>query len=299
MRSSFIKWFDTYDDELGKGKDIDWFRIIPFILLHLGCLLVLWVGVSPVAILAAVCSYFLRMFCITGFYHRYFSHKSFSTSRTMQFIFAVFGAAATQRGPLWWAAHHRKHHRFVDTEKDPHRPDDGIFWSHMGWFLSKRNFSTDLAGVKDWGRYPELVWLDRFDMVVPLAYALGFYVVGFSLERYFPDLGTTGMQMLVWGYGVSTVVLLHATLLVNSLAHKRGKRTFATDDKSRNNLFVALVTLGEGWHNNHHRYAASVRQGFYWWQIDITYYLLKVFSMVGLVWNLKMVPKEVLKEGRH
>ena len=299
MRSSLTKWFDTYASASSQDRQVDWLRIIPFLLLHAGCLLVIWVGVSPVALLVGLVSYLLRMFAITAFYHRYFSHRAFGTARLTQFIFAIFGAASTQRGPLWWAAHHRNHHRFVDTVDDPHRPEDGFFWSHMGWFLCKKNFITDIDRVKDWRKYPELVWLDRYDMAVPILYAVLLYVLGFFLELFFPNLGTNGMQMLVWGYVVSTVVLLHATLSVNSIAHKFGHRTFATKDRSRNNMLIPLLTLGEGWHNNHHRYASSSRQGFYWWQIDFTYYLLKFFSLIGIVWNLKPVPEEVFQEGKR
>lgn len=280
-------------------EGLDWWRIVPFVALHLGCLGVLWVGVSPVAVLVAILSYVLRMFAITAFYHRYFSHKSFSTGRLTQFFFAVVGAASTQRGPLWWASHHRNHHRYADTWQDPHRPGDGLFWSHMGWFLSSRHFDTDLSRVRDWARFPELLWLDRLDTLVPVVYALTLFGLGEWLAATMPELQTSGMQMLIWGYVISTVALIHATLLVNSLAHRWGSRSFATRDDSRNNLLIALLTLGEGWHNNHHRYAGSARQGFYWWQVDVSYYLLRLLAACGLVWDLKNVPAPVLEEGRR
>ena len=285
-------------EDSGMGA-LDWWRIVPFVALHLGCFGVLWVGVSPAAVLVAVLSYGVRMFAITAFYHRYFSHKSFSTGRLTQFLFAALGAASTQRGPLWWAAHHRNHHRHADTDQDPHRPGDGLFWSHMGWFLSRRHFGTDLSRVRDWVRFPELVWLNRFDTLVPIAYAGVLYGLGEWLASAMPELQTSGLQMLVWGYVVSTVALIHATLLVNSLAHRWGRRRFETRDDSRNNLLIALLTLGEGWHNNHHRYAGSARQGFYWWQVDISYYLLRLLAALGLVWDLKGVPAPVLEEGRR
>jgi stearoyl-CoA desaturase (delta-9 desaturase) len=299
MLASLVSWFDSSRAVYGRQRKVDWVRIVPFLALHLACGAVLWVGVSPIAVAVAVASYLLRMFAITGFYHRYFAHRAFSTGRATQFIFALAGAAATQRGPLWWAAHHRNHHRFADTAKDPHRPGDGFLWSHVGWFLSGTHFQADKTRVRDWLKYPELVWLDRFDLVVPLTYAALLFGLGALLEAWAPGLGTSGWQMLVWGYVVSTVVLLHATLLVNSLAHRMGDKRFATGDESRNNALVALLTLGEGWHNNHHRYAGSARQGFYWWQLDVCYFLLKTLSWLGLIWNLKPVPEPVLAEGRR
>ncbi len=301
-----LRWFDADHagashgnmDKTVPGRP-DWWRIVPFVGLHLGCLGVIWVGISPVAVVVAAVSYGLRMFAITAFYHRYFAHKAFSAGRLTQFCFALLGAASTQRGPLWWAAQHRDHHRYADTPKDPHRPQDGFFWSHMGWFLSAAHFRTDLARVRDWLGYPELVWLNRFDTLVPVAYATLLFGVGEWLAVAAPGLRTNGWQLLVWGYFVSTVALIHATLLVNSLAHKWGSRPFQTRDQSRNNLLIALLTLGEGWHNNHHRYAGAARQGFYWWQVDVSYYLLKGLAALGLVWDLKAVPRSVLDEGQR
>ena len=292
------QWMDTESVEVTSGR-IDWLRIIPFIFLHVACLGVFFVGVSPVAILVAVLAYALRMFAITAFYHRYFAHKAFRTSRPVQFVFALLGAAATQRGPMWWAAHHRDHHKQADAEADPHQSSRGFWWSHLGWFLSGENFATRSENVKDWQRYPELRWLDRYDLLVPVAMGLGMFVLGAALERWMPQLQTSGLQMLVWGYFISTVVLMHATLLVNSMAHRVGHRRFATSDQSRNNWWLALLTFGEGWHNNHHRYAGAARQGFYWWQIDVSYLVLRAMAAFGLVWDLKPVPQRVLQEGRR
>jgi len=305
MFAVFARWFDNARTEalLGAGADasarsLDWWRFTPFLLLHLGCAAIVWVGVSPVAVAACAASYLLRMFAITAFYHRYFSHRTFRTSRGMQFLCALLGAAATQRGPLWWAAHHRRHHRHADAPGDPHRPADGLLHSHVGWFLGNQNFRTDRARVRDWLDYPELVWLDRFDLFVPVAYAAGLFALGAWLGSAYPGLDTSGGQLLVWGYFVSTVLLTHATLLVNSVAHLWGGRRFATDDDSRNNPLVALLTLGEGWHNNHHRYPGSARQGFYWWQFDPSYWALRGLAALGLVWDLRSVPAKVLEEGR-
>lgn len=293
-------WFDskqrTDSDESG-SRDIDWMRIIPFIALHLGCLAVIWVGVSVFAVGVAVALYLLRMFAITAFYHRFFAHKSFKTSRVVQLIFAVIGASATQRGPLWWAAHHRKHHRFADQLNDPHSPKQGFWWSHIGWFLNKQHFNTDYAMVPELATYPELRWLDRFDIAVPVLLAVSLYVLGEMMAAWFPSMQTNGWQLVVWGYCISTIVLLHATLMINSLAHKMGSRRYQTPDHSRNNFWLALLTLGEGWHNNHHYHAASARQGFYWWEVDISYYILSVMNKLGLIWDMRTIP--VAKRDRN
>lgn len=287
-------WFDSNLQQQDSNADhagIDWLRIIPFIGLHLGCIAVFWVGISSVAVTAAIALYLLRMFAITAFYHRYFAHKSFKTSRSVQFLFALIGASATQRGPLWWAAHHRQHHRHADQEQDPHSPKQGFLWSHMGWFLSRKHFRADLSLVPELARYPELRWLDRYDIAVPVILAVALYLVGEALATAQPGLNTSGWQMVIWGYFISTVVLIHATLLINSLAHRVGRRRYQTQDDSRNNFLLALLTLGEGWHNNHHYHAASARQGFYWWEIDISYYLLWCMQKLGLIWDVRSISK--------
>ncbi len=274
-------------------------RTIPFIMLHLACLLVFVVSFSWFAVGVAVFLYLVRMFAITAFYHRYFSHRAFRTSRIMQFIIAVWGNTSMQRGPLWWASVHRHHHQHSDEEVDVHSPaHHGFFWSHIGWITSQRNFPTDYNKVKDLAKYPELVFLNRHDQLVPLAVFALLYLTGSLLETFAPSLGTTGWQLVVWGGVLSTVVLMHGTFCINSLAHVFGRKRFKTGDDSRNSLLLAMITLGEGWHNNHHRYMHAARQGFYWWEIDISYYILKVFSWCGIIWELKPVPTQVYEEAR-
>jgi stearoyl-CoA desaturase (delta-9 desaturase) len=295
---SIVRWFDSEAglDELLKSKSsgVDWSRIMPFIALHLMCLGVLWVGWSWTAVAVATALYLVRMFAITGFYHRYFSHRTFKTSRFWQFIFAVFGNSSVQRGPLWWAAHHRHHHRFADQEEDPHSPSRHGFWySHIGWLTTRANFPTRMEYVGDWTKYPELVWINRFDTVIPILLAVGLFGLGEALAVYAPGLGTDGLQMLVWGFFISTVVLYHATSTINSLDHMIGTRRYNTPDTSRNNLVLALITLGEGWHNNHHHYAITARQGFYRWELDTTYYLLVLLSWLGIVKDLRPLPVTV------
>lgn len=292
-----VRWFDTsaaMPVDAAVADRIDWLRVIPFIGLHLACLGVLWVGFSWFALGVAIFLYLIRMFAITGFYHRYFSHRAFQTSRPVQFLFGLIGASSVQRGPLWWAAHHRHHHRHSDQPPDLHSPQQHGFWrSHMGWFMTPRAFGIDLKVIPDIAKFPELRFLDRFDILVPVLLAAVLYFLGNVLERTAPGLGTNGPQLLIWGFFVSTVILFHATVTINSLAHVWGKRRYQTRDDSRNNFWLALITLGEGWHNNHHHYPASVRQGFYWWELDLTWYALKLMSWFGLVWNLKPVPARI------
>ena len=278
---------------------VNWERTLPFIFLHLGCFAVIWVGFSWPSLIAAGVLYLIRMFAITGFYHRYFSHRTYHTSRGVQFLFALVGNSSMQRGPLWWAATHRHHHKHADHEEDIHSPViSGFLWSHIGWLTSARNFPTAYKNIPDLCKFPELVFLNRFDQLVPLLYGVLMLGIGWLLETLLPQTGVTTWQFFVWTFFISTTVLLHGTLFINSLAHVWGKRRYETEDDSRNSLLLAIITLGEGWHNNHHRYPHSTRQGFRWWEIDPTYAGLKLMSWLGLIWDLRGVPAKVLEEGR-
>lgn len=304
LLKTIASWFDNHlAYELIRDKNasnIAWSRIIPFIILHLACGLVWLVGYSDFALAVAMSLYLIRMFAITGFYHRYFSHKTFKTFRPIQFLFAFIGASAAQRGPLWWASHHRHHHAKSDTSNDPHSPKHhGFISSHMGWFLRSHNFNTQIERIRDLVHYPELRFIDRFDVIAPISLMLSLYCLGAWLETHYPSLNTNGGQLLVWGFAISTVLLYHMTFTVNSLAHLWGNRRFNTSDDSRNNFLIALFTLGEGWHNNHHHFPGAARQGFYWWEIDFTYYMLKLMSWLGLVWDLKKVPAPVRAKHFH
>jgi stearoyl-CoA desaturase (Delta-9 desaturase) len=295
-RGSLRRWFDAGAGVAADshGGEIDWLRAAPFVAMHLACLAVFWVGVSRTALTVALGLYVLRMFALTGFYHRYFAHRTFSTSRGVQFAFACIGASCVQRGPLWWAAHHRRHHQHADTERDPHSPRlQGFLWSHMGWFLTAEGFRTDWQRIPDFARFAELRWLDRYDVLIPIALGALLFGSGALLAHYAPALGTSGAQLLVWGFFVSTIVLFHVTVTINSLAHRFGSRRFETRDDSRNNLWLALLTFGEGWHNNHHYFPGTVRQGFRWWELDLTFYGLKLLAALGLVQGLKPVPARV------
>ncbi len=251
---------------------------IPFILVHLLALSAIFIRPTVGLVGACLGLYCFRMWAVTGGYHRYFSHRSFKTSRAFQFVLAFLAQTSAQKGALWWAAHHRNHHRYSDQEGDTHSPvRDGFWWSHVGWILDRKNDATPLENIKDLARFPELMWLNKYHLVPSVSLGVALFFIG-------------GWPLLVWGMFVSTVLLWHGTFIINSLCHVFGSRRYNTGDTSRNNLLFALITLGEGWHNNHHHYQSSTRQGFFWWEIDITYYALKVLSWLGLIWDLREPP---------
>ncbi len=257
---------------------------VPFVLLHFVPLLALLPGVEVRPIDWIVCGalYFVRMFGVTGAYHRYFAHRTYKTSRWFQFVLAFLAQSSSQKGALWWAAHHRHHHKYSDQPEDIHSPVQRGFWyAHVGWMFDDTE-ATDYSKIKDFAKYPELVWLNKYWWVPPT-------VLGFAV---FLALGWSGLLI---GFALSTVLLWHGTFTINSLTHLFGKRVYPTTDDSRNSMFFALITMGEGWHNNHHYYQACTRQGFHWWQIDMTYYVLKAMSWVGLVWDIREPPKEVVE----
>ena len=306
LLGSLVQWIDSdYSLESPEAiraqpDGVNLVRCLPFVILHLGCLGVIWVGWSWFAVWTAVALYFVRMFFVTGIFHRYFSHKTYSTSRFGQFVLAVLTGTAVQRGALWWAYHHRHHHQHSDEPEDAHSPHvHGFLWSHIGWITSRRNFPTDYSKIRDLAKYPELVFLNRFDILVPVLFAGALFVGGNWLASAAPALQTSGAQLLVWGFFISTTALFHGTACINSLAHLMGNRRFETSDDSRNSFILSLVTLGEGWHNNHHRYMSATRQGFYWWEIDITYYGLRLLALLGLIWDLKPVPPTLRRGGGH
>lgn len=283
------------DDEMSLFNSVNQFL---FWIIHLACLLVIWSSFSWIAVATCFFLYVIRMFAITGGYHRYFSHRSYKTGRIFQFLLGFLGASSAQKGPIWWASHHRHHHQHSDTEEDIHSPVvSGIYYAHLGWILSSQFVKPRLELARDLTKFPELRLLDRFHAVAPISLALGTYFFGVFLQHNFPSLGTNGFQMVVWGFFVSTVLLYHGTFCINSAAHLIGKKRFKTTDESRNHWLLALITLGEGWHNNHHRYPGSERQGFYWWELDVSHYILKVLSWFGLVWDLRVPPKRIYDEA--
>ncbi len=244
------------------------------VLMHLACLFVFVVPLSRGVLLLCFAGYILRMWAITAGFHRYFAHRSYRTSRGFQFLLAFLGTTAMQNGPLWWASWHRRHHRYADTARDTHSPLQGFWHAHMGWFLDGSHDEADLSNVKDLTRFPELRFLDMHKWMPIVAYGVACFALA-------------GASGLVWGFVVSTIACLHATALINSLAHVWGTRRFDTPDQSRNNALLAVLTLGEGWHNNHHDQMSVARQGVRWFELDVTYYTLKVLSWVGLVWDVR------------
>ena len=267
---------------LRNGAHLNLVRTAPFFLAHLVCLAVFFTRFHWSYLIVCLALYYVRMFFVTAGYHRYFSHRSFKTSRVFQFILAFLAMTSTQKGVLWWAAHHRHHHRYSDTDEDLHSPTlFGFWWSHVGWILSDRYNVTRADLIGDFYRFPELRWLNKYFLVPPVALAVALFLIG-------------GWGLLLWGYFVSTVLLWHGSFTINSLSHLFGKRRYNTTDTSKNNALLALVTMGEGWHNNHHHFMASVRQGFFWWEVDGTYYLLRVLSWFRLVWDLRMPPPHLV-----
>jgi stearoyl-CoA desaturase (Delta-9 desaturase) len=261
---------------------IDLVRSFPFFAVHAVALATPFV--APFAwkwAALALASYALRIFAITGGYHRYFSHRTYRTSRPFQLLLATLGCTAVQKGPLWWAAHHRDHHRYSDEPEDIHSPRQrGFWWSHVGWILSRTHHETKLDRVKDLARFPELRFLDRFHVVPAVAYATAIFLA-------------FGLPGLLWGFFVATVLTWHGTFLVNSLAHVIGRRRYETGDDSRNSALIAFLTLGEGWHNNHHHYQSTANQGWFWWELDVTYYVLRALAAVGLVRELRLPPPSI------
>ncbi len=263
-----------------------WQKVFPFYTLHVVCLSVFFLPFDWAWIALGIGFFYLRMFGVTAGFHRYFSHRSFKTSRVMQFIFGVWGCLSIQEGPLWWSAHHRRHHKFSATELDIHSPEQkGFYWAHMGWTLSLQFDDSDLGNIKDFSKYPELVFLGKY-------YSIPAILLGAAVWYFL------GASAFVWGYLVSLVCNYHCTFIINSLCHMIGSRRFKTTDDSRNHFVLALLTMGEGWHNNHHYYQKSARQGMYWWEIDPSYWILKLMSAVGLVWDLKVYPQRVYDQAK-
>jgi stearoyl-CoA desaturase (delta-9 desaturase) len=265
-------------------RSIDVSRSIPFFAVHVAAVVgVVLLGWSWVGLAWALGLYAVRMFGVTAGYHRYFSHRSYRTSRPMQFVLAVLAMTSSQKGVIWWASHHRAHHKYSDQPGDVHSVlREGFLWGHIGWLLSPAYEAADEDRVRDLMKFPELVWLGRYWVVPPAALGVASFLIG-------------GWFGLVWAFLVSTVLLWHGTFTINSLAHMFGRRRYATTDNSKNSAILAVITLGEGWHNNHHYYQRSVRQGFFWWEWDPTYYVLRVLAALGLVWDLHGPPPHVVE----
>ena len=272
-------------------KRINLTNSIGLFLIEAGVLAVLFVGISWPAAIAAWCVYWIQIFGVSAGYHRYFAHRTFRTSRAFQFALAYMGAMAAQMGPLWWSSYHRRHHAHSDEPDDIHSPRQGGFWwAHIGWVLFENGNQMDERYVKDWARYPELRWLDNYRWVPPASVLVVMIGLGAWLQAIRPEWGTSPWQMAVWGFSVSTTLIHHVTFSVNSVTHMFGRRRFSTKDDSRNVWWLALLTNGEGWHNNHHRFPMSEKHGLKWWEVDITHYVLCGLQRLGVVWGIRTQP---------
>ncbi len=270
----------------------------PIFIMHIIALGAVFTGFSWAALIALIITYTVRVFALTAGFHRYFSHRSFKTSRFFQFVLGWVGTSSAQLGPMWWAANHRHHHQHSDQPEDIHSPVvKDAFWAHIGWILCRAYREIQHDRIKDLSKFPELRFIDRFHVLPVLSLIAVLYLTGALLDAYFPALGTNGIQMVMWGFFVSTIMVYHVTFLVNSATHIFGKKRFVTNDESRNSFWVALLTFGEGWHNNHHRWPLSARQGMYWWEFDLTYLILRLLQTLGIVWDVKIYPKKIYDEA--
>jgi len=261
---------------------IDWMASVPFLLVHAAAVAAPFLApVTPGLAALAAGLYVARMFGITAGYHRYFAHRAYRTGRVFQFLLAFLGGMSAQKGALWWAAHHRDHHRWSDGPEDLHSPlRQGFWWSHVGWFLVRRYDRTKLERIGDFARFPELRWLDRWHAVPSLLLGAGLSLAG-------------GLPAFLWGFCVSTALLWHGTFFINSLAHVIGRPRYETGDESKNSFALAVITLGEGWHNNHHFYASTANQGWFWWELDVSYGILRLLRRAGVVRDLRTPPPHV------
>jgi stearoyl-CoA desaturase (delta-9 desaturase) len=265
------------------------FAIVVFWAVQVSALLAFRVPFTWMMLGLWAASHFLRAIGLTLSFHRYFAHRAFQMNRGARFVWAFIGTAAMQKGPLWWAGHHVNHHKYADRDGDPHSPAiSGVYYAHIGWFLNDARHDRIEASnpvIRDFGKLPEIAWLDRYYAVPPLALAAAMYWIG-------------GLQWLVWGFCVPTMTLAHATFAINTVNHMFGSRRFETLDDSRNNVLTAVFAAGEGWHNNHHRYQRAARNGFYWWEFDPTWYAIRAMAAIGLAWDVRPVPVRIYAEAR-
>ena len=274
-----------HDDFMDRSERMQPLRQIPMVLVHVLPLLAFFTGTRWQDWAACVLLYYVRMFFVTAGYHRYFSHKTYKMGRVMQFLMALGGTACAQKGVLWWAANHRHHHKFSDMAEDIHSPKRGFWWSHIGWMLVPKFEATQWDRIKDFAKFPELRFLNKHWWIPPTLLGIGCFLAG-------------GWSMLLIGFFRSTALLWHGTFTINSLSHVFGTRRYATTDTSRNNWLLALITCGEGWHNNHHHFCASANQGFYWWEVDLSYYVIKLFEALGLAWDVRNPSASALARNR-
>ena len=263
-------------------------QITIFWSIQASALLVFFVPFSWALVGLWAASHFIRAIGLTLAFHRYFAHRSFQMNRVARFVWAFIGTAAMQKGPLWWAGHHVNHHRYADRDGDPHSPAiSGFYYAHIGWFLNDTKYDRlppTNPVVRDFSKAPEIAWLEQCFWAPPLMFAVALFLIG-------------GWPYFIWGFATPTMTLAHATFAINTVNHLWGSRRFETHDDSRNNAVTAFFSAGEGWHNNHHRYQRAARNGFYWWEVDITWYVIRAMAAVSLAWNIQEVPTRIYSEA--
>ncbi|MCX5663003.1 MAG: fatty acid desaturase [Planctomycetota bacterium] len=240
-------------------------------LLHAGCLLAPFFFSWTAVIAAAVLWFVGGCLGITLGYHRFLTHRSFQTYKPVEYFLAICGTLNWQGGPIHWVGTHRIHHHLSDEPGDPHSPVvDGFTWAHMFWCMTKDDPSNDPRdAAKDLQRDPIMVAIDKYFYVFMVPLAVGLYFLG-------------GWACVIWGVCVRTTLMYHCTWLVNSASHVWGYRNFTTSDASRNNWWVALLSWGEGWHNNHHAQQRSAAHGMRWWEVDITFAVIRTMEILHL-----------------
>jgi len=271
-----------YSQTMRRG--INWIFAIALAGFHLGALAALFYFRWSALVVFAAMWVLAQNVGIAMGYHRLLTHRGYATPKWLEYCIATFGTLALQGGPIYWVAIHRMHHRYTDKPGDPHSPRDGKWWSHMGWIMNGtlRNETKALKQyAPDLSREPFYLWLNKYHWL-PLT------VVGLSL------LAFGGWPWILWGAFLPVTIGLHVTWLVNSVTHLWGRRRFATRDDSRNNLWVALLTGGEGWHNNHHAFPVSARHGLAWYEVDVNYYGICLLKWLGLARHIKTAS---LKQG--
>lgn len=254
--------------------------LAPMIAVHVGAIGVLFVaGTWADWITLAVVAYLRGLISTIG-YHRFFAHRSFKTSRVAQFFLASACCANLQQGPMWWAAYHRHHHRYSDEPGDVHSPHHGGFWwAYCGWLFIP--LQPQWEQVRDLRRFPELVLLERFWQIPGILLAVTFWLIG-------------GWSLLCIGFCLSAVLSFQLTFVVNTLGHLIGSRRYPTPDHSTNSFLLALMSLGDGWHNNHHHYPHTAQAGFFWWEVDGAFRVIRVFERLGIIWDVRRVPDHKL-----
>ncbi|WP_255373039.1 acyl-CoA desaturase [Chitinophaga sp. YR573] len=293
-----MKYFCGMNSEKQLRGGVNWLRQFDFIGIQLLPLLAFFTHVTLFDWILCAALYVIRMFFVTAGYHRYFSHRTYKTSRFFQFILAGGAQSSLQKGVLWWGANHRAHHKHSDTPDDPHSANIYGFWySHMGWIMGPEFKPTRYELIKDF-KQRELFWLNKYHWVPGVVLMIAVYFAGNLVNGHGLFEWHAGLSTLLIGFFLSTTLLYHGTFTINSLMHMWGKPRYKTGDLSKNSLLLALVTLGEGWHNNHHYYQSATQQGFFWWEIDITYYVIRTLGFFGIVWDIRGVPEKVKAANR-